>query len=173
MEGETTATSESQGFLGTLGINGGLFIAQLVNFAIVAFVLWRFVFRPLMKTMAQRAVMIKKGLDDAGAAATAHTAAEAEGKQIVAEARTKAATLMTEVEREAEAARQKTREKTKRDVEALILEGKVAIAAEREKMVKEARQELAGIVVAATEKILKKRIDPATDAEVLRELGGN
>lgn len=168
----TTAETSAQsgGFLGTLGVSGWLFVAQLVNFAIVAVILWRYVFRPLLATMEKRSATIKQGLTDATAAAEAKRLADEESRKIIHEAHAKASALVTEAEKSAEAVRSAAKEKAMKDVEAVVREGQLAIAAERETLVREARKELAGIVVAATEKILKKNIDPGTDAAMIREI---
>ncbi len=47
------------------GINLKSFLAQLVNFAIVLFVLWKWVFRPVAQGLADRTAKIEKSLDDA------------------------------------------------------------------------------------------------------------
>src|SRR5688572_18416447 len=56
------------GFVGKFGLDLRLLIAQLVNFAVVLFVLSRFVFRPLLATMQKRSERIAKGLEDADSA---------------------------------------------------------------------------------------------------------
>ena len=50
------------GILGNLGLDPGLFIAQLVNFLVVLLVLWRFAYRPLLKLLSERTEKIEGGL---------------------------------------------------------------------------------------------------------------
>lgn len=56
---------EETGLLGQLGINGGLFLSQAVNFFILLTVLTFFVYKPLMKVIKERNQKIKDGLDKA------------------------------------------------------------------------------------------------------------
>ena len=49
----------------TFHIDWKLLIAQLINFAIVLFVLWKFAIKPLSKTMDKRTNDIEKSIDDA------------------------------------------------------------------------------------------------------------
>ena len=44
----------------TFHLDWKLFLAQVVNFTIVVFVLWRFAFKPLAKNLAERTRTIEK-----------------------------------------------------------------------------------------------------------------
>ena len=48
-----------------LGIDWKIFLAQLVNFGIVFFVLKKFAFSPIQKLLKERQSKIEKGLNDA------------------------------------------------------------------------------------------------------------
>ena len=52
--GEVTKEAGSGGVIGTLGLNWKLFMAQLLNFGIVLFVLWKWVFRPVAGALETR-----------------------------------------------------------------------------------------------------------------------
>ena len=47
--------------LGNLGINGKLFMAQLINFAILFFILRKFAYQPILKVLDERKDKIDKG----------------------------------------------------------------------------------------------------------------
>src|SRR3989339_519706 len=68
-EQEATQTTEeggtSGGVLADLGINGTLFVAQLINFALVAMILWFLILKPLTKKMSERQKMIDESIDNA------------------------------------------------------------------------------------------------------------
>jgi len=51
--------------ISTFHIEWQLIIAQLVNFAIVLFVLWKFAYNPILKTLNDRTKKIEKGVKDA------------------------------------------------------------------------------------------------------------
>jgi F0F1-type ATP synthase membrane subunit b/b' len=51
--------------LGQFGLKPILFVAQVVNFLIIAWVLNRFLIRPLMANMKARREKIAQGLEDA------------------------------------------------------------------------------------------------------------
>src|SRR3989344_6652802 len=63
---ETAAEAVPQtGLLGSLGINSTLFIFQLINFIVVAVILWFLILKPLTKKMAERQRIIDESLDNA------------------------------------------------------------------------------------------------------------
>ena len=55
----------SAGFIGTLGINWKLFLAQLLNFGIVLFILWKWVMKPVVGALESRRVKIEQSLKKA------------------------------------------------------------------------------------------------------------
>ena len=72
--------------LGTFHIDWRLLVAQIINFAIVFAVLYRFVVKPLQKVMLERTAKIEQGLKDAENARARLTNAENDYTQKIAEA---------------------------------------------------------------------------------------
>ena len=97
--------------LAHLGINAKLLIAQVVNFAILLFVLKRYAYRPILKLLDERSAKIEKGLADAEQAALTLKETSAEEKRILSEARAEVRALMTATEESAK----------KRDADQLVL----------------------------------------------------
>ena len=67
--------------LNLFGLEGKLFIAQIINFAILLFILKKFLYEPIAKMMEERKAKIKQGLDDAEKAKK--TLLEADSKKIL------------------------------------------------------------------------------------------
>jgi len=51
--------------LQALGLDIRILSAQLINFAVLLFVLWRFGYKPILKFLDDRKDQIEKGVDDA------------------------------------------------------------------------------------------------------------
>ena len=64
-EESVQATVENGGIAGTFGLDWKLMLAQFINFGLALFILWRWVVRPLSKTLNQRQARIEKSLKDA------------------------------------------------------------------------------------------------------------
>lgn len=145
--------------LGSLGIQWRLFVAQLVNFGIVLFVLWKWVFTPAMTALENRQKTIEKGLQDAEASSKALASASEEKESTIVSARQEAAKLVEGATLASEKIRKETLEKTKAEVAELVAQGKAKLAEEKDKIVIDAKSEIAGLVVSATEKVLDETID--------------
>lgn len=100
--------------LDAFGINGGLLLAQAINFGVLMVALWYLLYRPVMKTLEDRRVKIAQGMADAEAAAeklasadveasTRIHGAESEAEQIVTSARSEAGDERARILKEAEA----------------------------------------------------------------------
>ncbi len=145
---------QSTGVLGTLGINWKLFLAQLVNFAVVVFVMWKWVYTPLLGLMDKRAGEIAEGVEKAKRADGEFKRAQSEKERILKEALTDAHALLQETRDKAEAMRQEKLHQTKAEIERLIEEAKAQIASERSDAAMSLQRDVADLIAAATEKVV-------------------
>src|SRR5882724_10459945 len=70
-----------------MGVNLPGFISQLVSFGIVFFILWKFAFPAIQKTLAKRTAIIQEGVENAERARTELQEASASAERIIREAR--------------------------------------------------------------------------------------
>lgn len=161
--------AESAGVVGTLGLNGKLFVAQLVNFSVVLFVMWKWVYKPLVRMLDERAKKIEQGLRDAEASASAKQAAQNEKDAVVLDARKQAKVILEQAMADAEKQRVEAVGRAKQEVERVVLLGKENIRAEREKLVADVKAELADLVVLAAERVLREKIDAKKDEKLIKE----
>lgn len=166
---EAKQVAESTGALGALGVDGKLFLAQLVNFGIVFFVMWKWVYTPLLKVMDERTKKIEQGVSDAEAAGALLRGAKEQGSQAIAEARKQAKAILDEAAAAAEAERQAMADKARLEVERIVAQGKDQLKGEQRKMVAEAKAEVASLVALAAEKVLREKIDPKKDAALIAQ----
>ncbi len=156
-------TPETQtSVLGALGVNWKLFVAQLINFGVVLFVMWKWVYTPLLKAIDARSAKLDKGLKDAEAAAAARTGAEKSSEEAILSARREAQRILEEAQKQADAQRAEAKAKTREELKVLVTQGKEALASEKEKMVLEARSQIAELAVMAAAKALGEKM---TDAQ--------
>jgi F-type H+-transporting ATPase subunit b len=137
------------------------FLAQLVNFLIIAFILWRFLVRPLMATMKTRREAIAKGLADAEKARTSLAEAGAERAKILQAASMEAYQLLETARQEAERLRAASMERAGRDAERLIEEARDVIALERQAM----ERDVQGLSLQLSGRILEKAVKDLFTAE--------
>jgi len=152
----TEATQASQGVLGTLGLSWQLFLAQLVNFAIVVAVMWKWVYTPLLKMMDRRAKEIAQGLKDASEAKKRLAEGDAEKDKIIRDARNEGQKLIEAAQSRAEALRQEKLKQTKEEIEKIVAETKERLTQEKEATFKALQNDIADLIAQATEKVALK-----------------
>lgn len=145
---------QSTGLLASLGISGWKFIAQLCNFSVVLFVMWKWVYTPLLAIMDKRAKEIQDGLTNAKVAEQRLHDASEEKERILKAARAEAHELLEDVKTRAEAVRQEKLAIAKTEIEKYIVEAKVQIKSERDAASASLKREVADLVVQATEKVV-------------------
>ncbi len=146
-----------------------LIIAQLVNFAIVAVVLWYFALKPLIKVMQERTKTIEKSLNDAKKIEDRLVKTEAEKRQILEATRKEAANILEEANKKAEDNRKESVSKAKEEIEKLVEKGKYQLVADREKMLSDVKAQVADLVVDATKKVLGEALTKDVDKKVVED----
>jgi F-type H+-transporting ATPase subunit b len=138
--------------IGRFGLDPLQFAAQLVNFLIIAWVINRFLLRPLMASMKARREKIAQGLADAEKARAALADAAQERDRILQNASTEAFRLLQNARDEAERLRGAALERAGHDAERMIEEARGIMALERQDMEKAVQ----GLSVRLSGRILEK-----------------
>ncbi len=152
------------------GIDWKLMLAQLINFLIVVFVLWRFAIKPLIKTMDKRNAEIKKGLDDAEEARQRLIQVEQEVEEKFKQARLEAQKIIDSANQHASQIKKEEMEKTRAEVEQMMKRAEERIKAEHKAMLDGAKEELAELVSSALEKILTEKFSKGVDRQYIDEV---
>src|SRR6266702_8762180 len=85
-----------------LGINAFAFLSQLVSFGIVFYILWRWGFPAIMKTLDKRQAVIREGIENAEKAKSDLADATTRAEQVMQEARLQAQETIAQATRVAE-----------------------------------------------------------------------
>lgn len=165
--------TESTGVLATFGIDWKGFLAHLFNFSIVLLVMWRWVYRPLMKAMDDRSKEIQDGLKNAEHAGRDRKAAANEREDILRAARSEAQGLIMEAQARADAMHREKMAQARQEIEKIISEAKTQISSERELAFASLRTDMARLVTLATGKIaggMSEEEQHARIGEALKEI---
>ena len=153
----------------TFHIETNLLLAQFVNFAIVLFVLWKFAYKPILKTLNDRTKKIEKGVKDAENASKKLSEMTEKEKEVLVNARKEAQEIIKKSEGEAKKNAQSIMEQAKEQNEKMIADAKKMIEQEKAKMFSEVKSEIAGLVVSATEKVIHEKLDSQKDKELIEK----
>lgn len=163
---EVVQASESVGGLGTLGINLKIFLAQLLNFAIVLVVLWKWAYKPIVKFLEERQEKIERGVKQAEDVEKRVQDLERERYEVMSAAKSEAAKILEDVRRTADDRKKELLAKAKEEVKGVAAQGKHQLEAQKAQMIVEAREEIALIAVEAARKILADGVDEKKAAKL-------
>lgn len=142
--------------LETLGIQWPKLIAQLVNFSIVLFVLWRFAYKPIFKLLEARRQKIADGVANAEKIKAELAATEVERKRVLAEAGDQAARLIEEARAAAARVSETETQKAIATAEQIIAKAREAAAQDHARMLVELKREVGRLVVQTTATVTGK-----------------
>jgi len=152
-----------------LGINLGFLIFQILNFSVLAVLLYAFAYRPILKMLETRKQKIAQGLEDANIAAEARSNAEKEASKIVAEAQTKAAQLVREATERAEAAGREVRAAAEAEAVKARDAALAEIGVERDRILGEVRSQVAALSISAAQKLIGETLDERRQHTLINE----
>lgn len=158
--------------LNNLGINAKLLLAQLINFVILLWVLYKFAYGPVLKMLDERTKKIEKGLKDAEDSHKKLAEISEKEKAVLVEARKQAQEIIKKAEESAVASATEISASAKNQADKMLETAKKQIEQEKEKILTEIKSEVADMVVLATEKILNKKIDQESDKTIIEEALG-
>jgi len=152
--------NELSQLLASFGVYWPKFIAQIILFLIVWWVLNRFAFGPIIKMLEQRRKLIEEGQLNAEKIKRQLAEAEIRYQEILRKANAEAQGFLDEARKSGEALRTRQEQDAIRSAEDIIAKAKSAIEVERNRMVSEVKSELVGLVVETTSKVVGKVLTP-------------
>ncbi len=155
--------------LSKLGIDWRLLIAQLINFGILLAVLYKFLYKPVLKLLHERSTKIEDGLKNAEAVEVKLKEAAALYETKTREARAEAVKLFDAAKKEVDTLRGELVAKAQKESEQIIEAGRQRLAVEKERMMHEAEHELGDLVEQATQHVLGQVMTPEMDKKLIDE----
>src|SRR5436853_1567346 len=153
----------------TFGWNWKLFLAQVVSFCIVAILLRRFAYKPILAVLEDRRRKIEEGQLNAEKIRKELAEAEKRYQEIVAKANADAQRMIDEArESSAHLAERKQREAIAA-AEQILAKAKEAAALEHERQMQTLKRELGRLVVDTTAKVTGKVLTPEDQRRLQEE----
>jgi F-type H+-transporting ATPase subunit b len=140
----------------TFGLNWPHFIAQCISFSIVAFILHRYAYKPILQVLEARRQTIADGLANAEKTRRELAQTEASRKQVLAEANEQAVKLIQEARAVAAKLQEQETQKAIAAAEQIIAKAREAAAADHARMLAELKREVGQLVVQATARVTGK-----------------
>jgi F-type H+-transporting ATPase subunit b len=155
--------------LNQFGIQPILLAAQVVNFAILFFILKKLLFKPIITMLKARQATIAKSLEDAAEIETRLQKTEEDREKVLQKAALEAKKMIDETTQQASQIIAEAHTKASADMENILEQGRQSIRLEKEKMQQEIRAELADLLVLGLEKVAGKVLTQKDQKELVRE----
>lgn len=147
-------------------INGTL-MAQVLNFAILVFILAKFAYRPLMRVLEERQQKIADNIDFAERERQEAQQLKLEYQQKLAEARGQAQAIVEKAEKLAIENKEEILKEARLESARILKTVQAEVARERELALAQLRGEVIALSMAAAGKIIEKNIDNETNAALV------
>jgi F-type H+-transporting ATPase subunit b len=155
--------------LDKLGINLGYLLSQIVNFTLLAVLLYFVAYKPILRMLDERSARIKKGLEDAETASKRAAEIEQEFERKLAEARKEGQEIIAQSTKMSEKARQDILDKAREESSALIEKAKEEISREREMAMADLREQVAELSLSIAEKVIGEEVDDRKQRRLIAE----
>ena len=152
----------------TFGWNWQLFLSQVASFCIVAFLLSRFAYKPILAVLEERRRRIEEGQLNAEKIKKQLAEAEARYAEILAKANTDAQKMIDEARESSAHLAERKQQEAIAAAEQIIAKAREATAMEHERTMESLKRELGRLVVDTTAKVTGKVLT-AEDQRRLQE----
>ncbi|MEA3212942.1 MAG: F-type H+-transporting ATPase subunit b [Chthoniobacter sp.] len=151
------------------GFNAWLFFSQIISFCIVAFLLQRFAYKPILTILETRRQKIAEGL--ANAEKIKHQLAESELRfqEILTKANAEGQRLIEEARSAAKTLGERESQRAIAEAEQIIVKAREATKAERDRELATLKKEIARLVIATTSKVTGKVLDSGDQRRITEE----
>ena len=151
------------------GVTWPKFIAQVILFLLVYWVLNKYAFGPVLKMLTERRRRIEEGQHNAERIKKQLAEAELRYQEVLRKANEDATRLLEEARTSSDAISQKQLQQAIKDAEGIIAKAQDTIVQERNKMVSEVKKEMVDLVVKTTAKVVGKVITPEDQRRLSEE----
>src|SRR5216110_2022806 len=142
------------------GLDGPHFLAQVISFCIVTFLLYRLAYRPILAVLAERRERIAEGLANAEKIKAELARAETQRQEILTQANAQGSKLIEEARAAAARVQERETQKAVAEAEQIIVKAREAAAAEHARMLAELKREVGRLVVETTGRVTGKVLTP-------------
>lgn len=140
----------------SLGINLTSFIAQIINFLIVMFLLWKFAYTPVLNILQERQKKVEQGLKNAEKAAKDRGEAELDAEKIREKAYKDANEILKNAKDAANVESAEIVKKSSEQADRIMKTARNEAASMKDRVMSEAKKEISDVVIIALNKVVRE-----------------
>jgi F-type H+-transporting ATPase subunit b len=153
-------------------VTPGLMIWTIVCFLITLWVLKRYAFGPIQRTIDERRERIRQAIDEADRSREEARKLLEEHRKLIGRARTDAEEILAETRKVAEASERRMREETEAERQRRLEETRRQIEAETRRALEQIRAEVVDLSLLAATKVTRKALDEEDHRRLIEEAVG-
>jgi F-type H+-transporting ATPase subunit b len=147
----------------------GTIIWTVITFIILAALLGRFAWKPMLQILEQREAGIKDSLDQARRAREESEEILRKNQEILAGARRETAVILEQGKRESEGMRAELLAKARKEAQDLVEQGKRQIQHEQKQAIEQLRGQVAELAIRGAEHLISRSLDDAAHRELVAD----
>jgi F-type H+-transporting ATPase subunit b len=153
----------------TFGLDWPHFLSQVISFCIVAFLLYLWAYKPILKLLEQRRLQISEGLENAEKIRQELKATESARQEILQKTNEQANSLIEEARTMAKTVREQETQKAIASAEQIIAKAREVTEQDRARMLADLKKEIGRLVVQTTVTVTGKVMTPEDQKRLTEE----
>jgi F-type H+-transporting ATPase subunit b len=154
---------------GTLGLNVAGLIWHTINFLVLLFLLYRFLFNPVRGMLDARATRVRESMQQAEQARRAAEQAEADRQALLAETRHEAEQIRRRAEEQAKRIIDEAAARADQRARQILDQAETSSAQLRQQTLAEVRAQLADLVVTAIDRVTRHALDGQAQRSLVQQ----
>jgi F-type H+-transporting ATPase subunit b len=147
----------------------GLMVWTIVTFLGLVFVLKKVAWKPMLQALEDREAGIKRAIAEAQAAKASAETLKAQYEKELAEGQQKAQAILAQTTTDAQKIREQILKEAADEAQRLAANSRRQIEEEKDKVLRDIRKEVAGLSIAAAEKLVRHTMNAKVQDELLKE----
>jgi len=153
--------------LESLGINLSSLLSNLVNFTLLAVLLYLLLYRPVLNMLTQRKERIARSMADVDAARESAAKAQQEYDRKIAEAQRKAQEIIAQAAQASDKVGADIKAEAQREADGIRQRAREEAEQERARILAEVQSQIASLSMAATERVLGQAVDATLQRKLI------
>lgn len=150
-------------------VDPGLYIWTIVIFLVLAFLLMKFAWKPLLAMLEKREDNIRQSLLDAEKARDELINVKEDTEKLLSEARTESHAIVTAGKKNAERMKDEIIDKAQSKSDALLVEAKKQIEIEKDRAIADVKAEVVNLSMKVAEKLIRKNLTKEDNLKLINE----
>jgi len=153
-----------------LGISLPYLVAFMINFLLLLGLLTLVLYKPMTKTLDERAAKIKESLEKAEQIQKESVRAEESVRSQIEAGRKEGQALIAQAAQTAERVKEETKAEARKEAEALIVKAQAQIESDRDESFNKLRREFADLAILAAEKVIEQSLDKKAHEKLIEKV---